>query len=73
MAGSAQEHLPQLPIFFTATGTQSLKAVGVETQNPNINYTVNIYTDIANSSNPESGTLVRTQTGSFTYQGVPYN
>ena len=55
--------------IFTATGTQSLKAVGVETQNPNINYTVNIYTDIANSSNPESGTLVRTQTGSFTYQG----
>ena len=55
--------------IFTATGTQLLKAVGVETQNPNINYTVNIYTDIANSSNPESGTLVRTQTGSFTYQG----
>ncbi len=55
--------------IFTATGTQLLKAVGVETQNPNINYTVNIYTDIANSSNPESGTLVRTQPGSFTYQG----
>ena len=55
--------------IFTATGTQLLKAVGVETQNPNINYTVNIYTDIADSSNPESGTLVRTQTGSFTYQG----
>ena len=55
--------------IFTATGTQLLKAVGVETQNPNINYTVNIYTDIVNSSNPESGTLVRTQTGSFTYQG----
>ena len=55
--------------IFTATGTQLLKAVGVETQNPNINYTVSIYTDIANSSNPESGTLVRTQTGSFTYQG----
>ena len=55
--------------IFTATGTQLLKAVGVETQNPNINYTVNIYTDIANSSNPESGTLVRIQTGSFTYQG----
>ena len=55
--------------IFTATGTQLLKAVGVETQNPNINYTVNIYTDIANPSNPESGTLVRTQTGSFTYQG----
>ncbi len=54
---------------FTATGMQALKAVGVETQNPNINYTVNIYTDITNSSNPESGTLVRTQTGSFTYQG----
>ena len=55
--------------IFTATGTQLLKAVGVETQNPNINYTVNIYTGIADSSNPESGTLVRTQTGSFTYQG----
>ena len=55
--------------IFTATGTQLLKAVGVETQNPNINYTVSIYTDIADSSNPESGTLVRTQTGSFTYQG----
>ena len=55
--------------IFTATGTQLLKAVGVETQNPNINYTVNIYTGIADSSNPESGTLVRTQTGSFIYQG----
>ncbi len=55
--------------IFTATGTQLLKAVGVETQNPNIYYTVSIYTDIADSSNPESGTLVRTQTGSFTYQG----
>ena len=55
--------------IYTATGTQLLKAVGVETQNANLNYTVKIYTDLTSASDPESGTLVRTQTGSFVYQG----
>ncbi len=54
---------------YTATGNQLLKAVGIETQNTNLDYTVKIYTDMTDSSNPESGTLMRTQTGSLTYQG----
>jgi len=52
-------------VFTAQTG--NLKAVGLYAVAPNMQYTIQIYTDPANT--PTDGTLVATQSGSVTYAG----
>ena len=59
---------------FTAKGNntgENLKAVGMYFYTPNTDYTVKIYKNLTDLSNPESGTLVSeaTTTGTAKYQG----
>lgn len=48
-----------------------LKAIGFYTASSNVNYTIEIYTDLTDSANPESGTLASaaTTTGTTSYAG----
>lgn len=55
---------------FTAATDCTLKATAIHTSVGNVNYTISIYKNVSNSSsNPESGTLCTTQTGSFPHAG----
>ena len=50
-------------------GSEILKAVSFISYEANGKYTINIYTNLTNASNPESGTRADTITGSYTYAG----
>ncbi len=63
---------------FTAKASESemLKAVAFATGSTNVNYTIEIYTDLTDDSDPTSGALAATQTGSVVYEGfytIPLN
>lgn len=51
------------------TGGEILKAVSFISYEANGKYTINIYTNLTNAANPESGTKADTITGSYTYAG----
>lgn len=53
-----------------AGGTEQLKAVSFALYSANADYTVNIYKNLTNLSNPESGTKVLSQEGSTVYGGL---
>ena len=54
---------------FTAQDNELIKAVSVGLRSVDVTYTVNIYTGLTNSSNPESGNLVSSTTGYIPYAG----
>lgn len=55
--------------IYKANGCQTVDAVGIGFANTGISYTVKIYSGLTDLSNPESGTLVATQTGKTSYEG----
>lgn len=54
---------------FTAKGSEALKAVSFMTYNNNLDYTVRVYSNLADSDDPESGTLSSEKSGRFAYGG----
>ena len=54
---------------FTATGSQSLKAVAVNMWDEAVTYTVDIYKNPTNAKNPTSGTLETSKSGYFEHPG----
>ena len=50
-------------------GVEQLKAVSFALNTGGVPYTVKVYKNLASASNPESGTLVATKTGTTTYAG----
>ena len=59
----------QIANVFSANGPETLRAVAVNTLDEAVSYTVEIYRNLTDGRNPASGTLVSTQTGSFSYPG----
>ena len=57
-------------VFTCANDFEELKAVGFETKNANLDYTIKIYKGITSADNPESGILVSTKTGSTSFEGI---
>ena len=57
-------------IFTTVNDYEILKAVSFETGNTNLDYTINIYKNIMDAANPESGSLVSTVSGTTTFEGI---
>ncbi len=59
-------------IFSTKSGADNeiLKAISFETSGANQKYAVNIYKDLTNTNNPESGTLVASQSGNCDLAGI---
>lgn len=53
----------------SSTVPQVIKAVAFQTLGAEVDYTVRVYTGLTSASNPESGTLRSTVTGSTTYAG----
>jgi len=53
--------------IFTAAGDDAIKAVSFHAASPSTSYTVKVYTGV--SSNPTSGTLTHTQTGTVSLPG----
>ncbi len=51
-------------------GEEEIAAVSFETGSVNGTYTVNVYTNLANTSNPESGTLSATKSGTIGLEGM---
>ena len=59
-----------------AGGIEKIEAVGVGSYSNGVSYTVEIYTDLTDPSNPVSGTKVASQSGTLTYSGyhtIPLN
>lgn len=59
-----------------ANGAEKLEAVGIGIFDNNVSYTVDIYTDLTNPSDPSSGTKVASQKGTLAYSGyhtIPLN
>ena len=54
---------------FTATKNESVSAVGIWAFVPDSKYTIYVYTGLKNASDPRSGTLISTQSGSFDEAG----
>ena len=54
---------------FTASGTEELSAVGAYSTGLNVPYTVYVYKDLTDASDPTGGTLVSTTSGTFPYLG----
>jgi C1A family cysteine protease/DNA-directed RNA polymerase subunit RPC12/RpoP/predicted aconitase with swiveling domain len=54
---------------FTANGSEMLDAVALCSWDEGVSYTLSIYTGVNSTTNPTSGTLATTQTGSLTYAG----
>ncbi len=52
------------------SAVETLEAVSFETPSTNCDYTVSIYRNLKDMSNPESGELCATETGSFEYSGI---
>ena len=57
-------------VFDVQGSSEVLKAISFDTQTTSEDYTVKIYKNLTDTSNPESGTLVDTVTGSTTYIGM---
>lgn len=57
-------------VFTVQGASEVLKAVSFDTGTTSETYTIQIYKNLINTSNPESGTLVDTVTGTTTYQGI---
>ncbi len=51
-------------------GLELLEAVSFQTMNANCNYTINIYKNLTDMGNPESGLLCDTMSGQTTYEGI---
>ena len=56
-------------IFTAVNDKEVLKAVGFLTGKTNLDYTVNIYKNLTDSNNPESGELVSSAGGSTAFEG----
>ncbi len=58
-------------IFTAKSGSdiEVIKAASFYTSSSNVNYTVNIFTDLTDPDDPESGLLCSSQSGSTTYAG----
>lgn len=59
-----------------AGGIEKIEAVGVGSYSNGVSYTVEIYTDLTDPSNPVSGTKAASQSGTLTYSGyhtIPLN
>lgn len=57
-------------------GIEKIEAVGIGNWDNGINYTVDIYTDLADTSDPTSGTKALSQSGTLAYSGyhtIPLN
>ncbi len=54
---------------FTASGAQVLEAVAVNTWDEAVSYQLDVYKNLTDQRNPESGTLVSSQTGYFPFYG----
>ena len=57
-------------VFKSQKGQETLKAICFGTNNTCENYTVKVYKNLTDRSNPESGTLVSTTTGETTFEGI---
>ncbi len=52
-----------------AGGVEELGAVAIASFGTNVSYTVDIYKDLKDLNNPESGTKVTSESGAFVYEG----
>lgn len=66
---TAQKTYPYAAAVYTASGDQQIEAVGIGFASANNEYTVRIYTDLSDPSNPESGNMVSEKSGNTTYPG----
>ena len=57
-------------VFDVNSNNEELKAVSFETGYPDLNYTVYVYTDLTSSTDPQSGTLVATKSGTSSFEGI---
>lgn len=55
--------------IYTGTGNQILKAVGVGVASVGTDYTIEIYTNLTDMNNPQSGVLSSQMRGTTTFQG----
>ncbi|MFC2142628.1 lectin like domain-containing protein, partial [Acidobacteriota bacterium] len=55
--------------MFTATSDHSIAAVGFYTNDIGTNYSVYLYTNLTDDTNPRSGTLATTKTGTMSFPG----
>ncbi len=55
--------------MFTATSDHSIAAVGFYTNDIGTNYSVYLYTNLTDDTNPRSGTLAATKTGTMSFTG----
>lgn len=56
-------------VYICKNQSELLKSVSLYNSEPEISYRINIYKNLSDLSNPESGKLFSTQTGKFTYEG----
>lgn len=68
-ANSASYLVKQGAAVYKATSNQVIKAVGVTFRLEDRKYKVEIYKNLSDSANPESGELMHTQQGISSYQG----
>ncbi|MCM1143371.1 MAG: lectin like domain-containing protein [Blautia sp.] len=54
---------------YTASGRQTVSAVGIGFASASTDYTVQIYTGLSNKNNPTSGTLAATTSGRTSFEG----
>ena len=54
---------------FTAQGHEKVEAVSILTLEEGLGYTLELYKNLTNATDPTSGTLVGTQTGTIAYNG----
>ncbi len=59
----------QVANVFTANGSETLKAVAISPWDDATSYTLGIYKNPTSATNPTSGTLVSSQTGTLPYAG----
>ena len=60
---------PYAGAVYKASGNQQIEAVGIGFATADNKYTVSVYTDLADPSNPESGVLASVKAGTTTYPG----
>lgn len=66
---TAQKVYPYAAAVYTASSDQWVEAVGVGFASADNEYTVSVYTDLSDSNDPESGTLVSQKMGTTGYPG----
>ena len=59
----------QVANIFTANGSETLKAVAISPWDEATSYTLSIYKNPTSATNPSSGTLMTSQTGTMPYAG----